>query len=77
MLTVCICRAAIKYIQDLSAENERLRAENVRQAQELANPHSHDPELSSSGEVAISGDVIDSDGDNEVVPKAEVPAESK
>ncbi|KAI9430970.1 hypothetical protein H4582DRAFT_2012683 [Lactarius indigo] len=67
--------SAIKYIRELTAENERLRAENVRQAQELADRPSHDPERSSSGEVAIAGETNDNDDDDDVVPKAEVPVE--
>jgi hypothetical protein len=65
------CRAAIKYIRELTAQNERLRAENVKQAKELADRHDNDPELSSSGKVAMAED----DGDG-TVPKAEVPDES-
>jgi len=63
------CCAAIKYIGELTTENERLRAENVKQAKELADRRNSDPELSSSGEVAIAGDDIDG-----TVPKAEVPS---
>ncbi|KAI0299617.1 hypothetical protein BC826DRAFT_1184019 [Russula brevipes] len=63
--------SAIKYIRELTAENERLRAANVKQAKELADRHSNDPELSSSGKVAMAED----DGDG-TVPKAEVPDES-
>lgn len=71
--------SAIKYIRELTAENERLRAENGRQAQELANRHSHDPEQASSGEVAITGDANDNDDDNDdiVPPKAEMSAEGE
>ncbi|KAH8984713.1 hypothetical protein EDB92DRAFT_1885335 [Lactarius akahatsu] len=69
--------SAIKYIRELTAENERLRAENVKQAQELADRPSHDPERSSSGEVAITGETNDNDDDNDVVPKAEVPVEGE
>jgi hypothetical protein len=67
-----ICRAAIKYIRELTTENERLRAENIKQGKELADRQNHDPELSGSGEVAIAGDGT-SDG---TVPKAEVPGDS-
>ena len=74
---MCICHAAIKYIQDLRAENERLRAENVRQGQELTDRHNHDPERSSSGEVAITGDANDGDDGKDVVPTAEVPVEGE
>jgi hypothetical protein len=79
LLTVRICHAAIKYIRDLTAENERLRAENGRQAQELADRHSHDPEQASSGEVAITADANDNDDDNDdvVLPKAELSAEGE
>ncbi|KAH9172671.1 hypothetical protein EDB89DRAFT_2229291 [Lactarius sanguifluus] len=69
--------AAIKYIRELTAENERLRAENVKQAQELADRPSHDPERSGSGEVAITGETNDNDDDSDVVPKAEVPVEGE
>ncbi|KAI9435398.1 hypothetical protein BJY52DRAFT_703328, partial [Lactarius psammicola] len=73
--------SAIKYIRDLTAENERLRAENVRQAQQLADRPNHDPERSSSDEVAIAGDTNDNDDDkvnDDVVPKAEeVPVEDE
>jgi hypothetical protein len=64
-------RAAIKYIRELTTENERLRAENLRQAKELADRQINDPELSSSGEVAIAGD----DTTDGAVPKAEVPSD--
>jgi hypothetical protein len=79
LLTVCICHAAIKYIRELTAENERLRAENVRQAQQLEDRHSHDPEQASSGEVAITGDANDNDDDNDdiVPPKAEASPEGE
>jgi len=62
--------SAIKYIRELTAENERLRAENVRQAKELVERHNNEPELASSGVVAVARD--DNDG---TVPKAEVPEE--
>ena len=65
-------RAAIKYIRELTTENERLRAENLRQATELADRQVNDPELSSSGEVAIAG----GDTTDGAVPKAEVPGDS-
>jgi hypothetical protein len=64
------CRSAIKYIQDLTTENERLRAENSRQAKELGARHPNDRELSSSVEVAIAGD------ETGTVPKVEVPCDS-
>ena len=67
-----ICCAAIKYIRELTTENERLRGENIRQAKELSDRQNHDPELSSSGEVAIAGD----DTTDGTVPKAEVPSDS-
>jgi len=63
--------SAIKYIRELTAENERLRAENVRQAKELLDRHDNDPELSSSGDVAIAGN----DDNDDTVPKAEVPSD--
>ncbi|KAH8987235.1 hypothetical protein EDB86DRAFT_2951541 [Lactarius hatsudake] len=44
---------SIKYIRELTAENERLRAENVKQARELADRPSHDPERSGSGEAEV------------------------
>ncbi|KAH8994147.1 hypothetical protein EDB86DRAFT_2927113 [Lactarius hatsudake] len=69
--------SAIKYIRELTAENERLRAENVKQARELADRPSHDPERSGSGEVAITGETNDNDDDDDVVPKAEVPVEDE
>jgi hypothetical protein len=69
---IFFCHTAIKYIRELTTENERLRAENLRQAKELADRHINDPELSSSGEVAIAGDET-TDG---TVPKAEVPGDS-
>lgn len=62
------CRSAIKYINELTAENERLRAENSRQVKELGARHNNDREMSSSVEVA--GD------DTGTVPKAEVPCDS-
>jgi hypothetical protein len=65
------CRSAIKYIHELSAENERLRAENIRQAKELGEGHQSDRQLSSSVEVAITGDEIEG-----TVPKAEVPCDT-
>jgi len=66
-----VCRAAIKYIRELTAENERLRAENIRQAKKLAERHSNEPELASSGVVTVARD----DNDGATVPKAEVPGE--
>jgi hypothetical protein len=69
---ISFCRAAIKYIRELTTENDRLRAENLRQAKELADRQISDPELSSSGEVAIAGD----DATDGAVPKAEVPGDS-
>ena len=69
---IFICRAAIKYIRELTTENERLRAENIRQAKELTDRQNHDPELSSSGEVAVAGD----DTADGTVPEAEVPGDS-
>ena len=65
------CRTAIQYIHELSAENERLRAENTRQAKELGERHNNDRELSSSVEVAIAGDETEG-----TVPKAEVPCDT-
>jgi len=65
-------RSAIKYIHELSAENERLRAENIRQAKELGERHHHgDRQLSGSVEVAVTGDETEG-----TVPKAEVPCDS-
>jgi len=64
--------SAIKYIRELTTENERLRAENIRQAKELADRQNHDPELSSSGEVALAG----GDATDGTVPEAEVPGDT-
>jgi hypothetical protein len=50
------CRPAIKYIHELTAENERLRVENMRQAKEIGGRHHSDRQLSSSVDVAITGD---------------------
>ncbi|KAI0275932.1 hypothetical protein BGY98DRAFT_989240 [Russula aff. rugulosa BPL654] len=63
--------SAIKYIHELTAENERLRAENIRQAKELGEPNQSDRQLSSSVEVAITGDETEG-----TVPKAEVPCDT-
>lgn len=68
MILFFVCRAAIKYIRELTAENERLRAENLKQGKELAERHNNEPELASSGVVAVARD--DNDG---TMPKAEVP----
>jgi hypothetical protein len=59
-----LIRPAIKYIHELTAENERLRTENSRQAKQLGEQHDNGRELSSSVEVAIT---------EGTVPKAEVP----
>ncbi|KAI9507779.1 hypothetical protein F5148DRAFT_71211 [Russula earlei] len=59
--------SAIKYIRELTAENERLRAENIRQAKEFAEWRNN-PELSSSGVVAVATGDVD---DGTTVPKAE------
>lgn len=63
--------SAIKYIQELTAENERLRAENVRQAKQLGERHHSDRQLSSSVEVAIIADETEG-----TMPKAEVPCDT-
>jgi len=60
--------AAIKYIRDLTAENDRLRAEN----RELADRPNRLPERSTSGEVAFTGATNDHDDDKkDVALKAE------
>ncbi|KAH8978421.1 hypothetical protein EDB86DRAFT_3249055 [Lactarius hatsudake] len=59
-----VALSAIKYIRELTAENERLRAENVRQAQEFTDRPSHDAERSSSGEVAITDETNNNDNVN-------------
>ncbi|KAH9968365.1 hypothetical protein BGW80DRAFT_1462039 [Lactifluus volemus] len=67
--------SAIKYIRELTAENERLRAENVRQAKELMDRH-NDP---NTGDVGVVGDDDNDDDDDELeddaAPKAEVPSD--
>jgi hypothetical protein len=65
-------RSAIKYIHELTAENERLRAENIRQSKELGEQDHSDRQLSSSVEVAITGDETEG-----TVPKEEVPCKGK
>ncbi|KAH9043484.1 hypothetical protein EDB83DRAFT_2407232 [Lactarius deliciosus] len=75
-----VLRSAIEYIRELTVEIERLRAENVRLAQELADRPNRDPEQSSwssSGDVAIAGETNGNDDNvnDDVVPKAELPLE--
>ena len=57
--------SSIKYIHELTAENERLRAENTRQAKEIGELHYSDRQLSNT---------IDETG-TVTVPKAEVPCD--
>jgi hypothetical protein len=64
---------AIKYIRELTAENERLRAENVRQAKELMDRNNNDP---NTGDVGIVGDDDnDEDDEDDAAPKADVPSD--
>ncbi|KAH9012879.1 hypothetical protein EDB85DRAFT_1900048 [Lactarius pseudohatsudake] len=59
-----VALSAIKYIRELTAENERLRAENVRQAREFTDRPSYDAERSSSGEMAITDETNNDDNAN-------------
>jgi hypothetical protein len=49
----------------------------VRQARELVDRHSHDPEQAISGEVAITGDNNDANDDANDDVKAEMSAEGE
>jgi hypothetical protein len=64
---------AIKYIRELTVENERLRAENVRQAKELMDRHNNDPNTGDAGNVGIVGD--DDNDEDDTAPKADVPSD--